>query len=177
MTNRFSKLFSCDAVVFKFRIWKSFSSHILIPIYFTCCFAVFFQSLSKPVLANETKIVTELRSSGINLVDRTLGDSVFFFGGQIRLSAWVDSFKTFMDDVSEFFSGVYKSIFSVIPGIEPCNEYGERNSSNDSDKGFHFLLLPWWVWFIILFPYTQLYYYRALLFRKRPCPFGPSMHE
>ena len=155
--------------MFKFVSWADITrllhtmehreSNMTVPICITCCIAVILCCSIKTAFAVEGQMMSVSSCGGNNFRNRLQYFGIDFIRGDIDGNSWINAFQCSRDPIPEFYTGISKSILSVITISSIATEGGDQKPngkpikiSDDKvahdDDDFWFLLYV----FIALYP-------------------------
>jgi len=134
----------------KRRIIKHISCSLFIPICITCCVAVMSQCPIEIANAKKGQSMLKSNSSSIDGDNRILSPNIFLTGTDIGGRVWVNSFKSRVNNISEFF----RSLKIISPGVAYAGDYKscqtsynqlerDGNGEDSVDKFFQFWIPIW----------------------------------
>ena len=131
---------------------KIISKH-LIPCCFIAIITIIFQCGVKSSFAIEGDKISEFSSNVFYFDDRTAEPWINIF--RPMLSGWIQSFQFCQNFSPKNNRRLSDSVFPVIAVSDIANKRSKQYSSHNGidvvkNNFYHFLGLPWWVWFILI---------------------------
>ena len=135
---------------------KHFKVAVMFPICMACCLTVIDQCPIKATNAEAGQIITEFCSCGIDRIYGSLSPTVFFFNGDVGSGVRINTFKLYIDNISELF----RSFKVTSPRVAYTSEDKSCQGTNNQlvrdgdgqdrvDKFFQFWI-PIWLMGLIL---------------------------